>query len=63
MLISAGFVSGRRATSPWGMLGDLRAVGVRCDPVERVVRDENAIMGIFPPGPACFVAVGAPGVR
>jgi len=48
VMISAGFMSGRRATSAWSMLDDLRAVGAKCDPVERAVRDENVITAIFP---------------
>jgi protease I len=47
-MISAGFMSGLRATSAWSMLDDLRAVGCRVDPIERAVRDGNVITAIFP---------------
>lgn len=48
VMISAGFMSGRRATSAWSMLDDLRAVGAKCDPVQRAVRDGNVVTAIFP---------------
>ena len=48
VFISAGFMKGKKATSAWSMMDDLREVGAFVPEGERVVRDENIVTAIFP---------------
>ena len=48
VFISAGFMKGKKATSAWSMMDDLREVGAFVPAGARVVRDGNIITAIFP---------------